>query len=124
MRNAIIIFQKVATSSSSNFPAHLVVVRKLDLLEDGLLGRLLDLSGHDQLVKDEVGLLKVEDDVQLAHGAKVLVQHLHVPVDQLEGQQLVVVLKVPIFFLAFSARLMYGLTLSIAKQKKSEAYRL
>ena len=39
----------------------------------------LHLSAEHELVEDEVGLLEVEDDVQLADGAEVLVQHLHVP---------------------------------------------
>jgi hypothetical protein len=36
-------------------------------LEDILLGRLLDLAPDDELVKHEVRLLKVEDDVQLTY---------------------------------------------------------
>jgi hypothetical protein len=67
----------------------LVVVCKLNLLEDSLLARLLQLPCHDELVEDEVGLLKVEDDVELAHGAKVLVKHLHVAVDRLQDEKLV-----------------------------------
>lgn len=38
-----------------------------DGFEDVLLGRFLDLATHQQLVQDEVGLLEVEDDVQLAY---------------------------------------------------------
>lgn len=81
--------------------------------KDVLLGRLLDLAAHQQLVEDEVGLLEVEDDVELAHlgmdsmsarlawlcndclqtyTSEVLVQQLHVPVDDFQRQQLVVVL--------------------------------
>ena len=67
----------------------LVVVCELDLLEDGLLRRLLDLARHDELVQDEVRLLEVEDDVQLAHGTEVLVQHLDEPVDELQCEELV-----------------------------------
>ena len=37
-----------------------------DGLQDVLLGRFLDLTAHQQLVQDEVRLLEVEDDVQLA----------------------------------------------------------
>lgn len=32
-----------------------------------LFGRLLDLSPHQELIQDEVSLLEVKDDVQLAH---------------------------------------------------------
>lgn len=78
--------------------------------EDVFLGRLLDLAAHQQLVEDEVGLLEVEDDVELTHlgmdslsawfwrdcwqtyTSEVLVQQLHVPVDDFQRQQLVVVL--------------------------------
>ena len=38
-----------------------------DGLEDVLLGGLLDLPTDQQLVQHEIGLLEVEDDVQLAH---------------------------------------------------------
>ena len=59
----------------------LIVVGEFDLFQNRLLGSLLHLPGHDELVEDEVSLLKVEDDVQLADGAKVFVQHFHVAVD-------------------------------------------
>lgn len=74
-----------------------------DRLEHVLLGRLLDLTAHQQLVQNEVGLFKVEDYVQLTHlektqarrqqvgllittttttyTSKVLVQQLDVSVD-------------------------------------------
>lgn len=42
-------------------------VLRRDGLEDVLLGRFLDLATDQQLVQDEVRLLEVEDDVQLAH---------------------------------------------------------
>lgn len=92
-----------------------------DRLQHVLLGGLLHLAADQQFVQYEVGLLKVEDDVQLAHlrqgemvrrggtrqisifrnvthtfletyTAKILVQQLHVAVDDLQRQQLVVVL--------------------------------
>ena len=44
----------------------------------------LHLSAEHQLVEDEVGLLEVEDDVELADGSEVLVQHLHVPYEAQE----------------------------------------
>lgn len=42
-------------------------VSLLDRLQDVLLGRLLGFSAQKKLVEDEVGLLEVEDYVQLAH---------------------------------------------------------
>jgi hypothetical protein len=55
-----------------------------------LLAALLHLSGDQQLVKDEVGLLEIEDDIQLANVAVVFVHLLDIAVDDLEGDQLVV----------------------------------
>lgn len=63
-----------------------------------LFARFLDLAGDDELVKDLVRLLEVEDaalaidvQVELAHVAKVAVEDLDVAVDDLERDQLVVV---------------------------------
>lgn len=39
----------------------------LNSLQHTLLGGVLDITPHQELIQDEVGLLKVEDDVQLAH---------------------------------------------------------
>jgi hypothetical protein len=58
--------------------------------EHVLLAALLHLAGQQQLVEDEVGLLEVEDDVELADVAVVLVHLLDVAVDNLERDQLVV----------------------------------
>ena len=55
------------------------------LCEDSLLGGFLHLAPQHKLVQDEVGLLEVEDDVQFAHRAKVLVQYLYVPEYSLAG---------------------------------------
>ena len=38
----------------------------------------LHFSSKYELVEYEVGLLKVENDVQLAYRAKIFVQHLHI----------------------------------------------
>ena len=46
----------------------------------------------DQLLQYEVGLMKVEDEVKLAHVAKVAVQDLHELVDDIQHYQLVVIL--------------------------------
>lgn len=48
-------------------PYLLQQVGLLDGLQHVLLGRLLGLPAQQELVQDEVGLLKVEDDVQLTH---------------------------------------------------------
>lgn len=42
-------------------------VLSCDGFQDILLGRLLDLTTEHELVQHEVGLLKVENDVQLTH---------------------------------------------------------
>jgi len=68
----------------------LELVRLLDLGQHGFLRSLLHLSAEHQLVEDEVGLLEVEDDVELADGSEVLVQHLHVPVDNFQHVELVI----------------------------------
>jgi hypothetical protein len=61
-----------------------------DAPEDILLAALLHLSGQQQLVEDEVCLLEVENDVQLADIAVILVHLLHVTVNDFEGDQLVI----------------------------------
>ncbi len=59
-------------------------------LEHVLLGSLLNLTADQELVQHEVGLLKVEDDIKLAHTAEILVQKLDVSVDDFQRQELVV----------------------------------
>mmetsp|Transcript_75312 Transcript_75312/g.215645 ORF Transcript_75312/g.215645 Transcript_75312/m.215645 type:complete len:238 (+) Transcript_75312:33-746(+) len=68
---------------------HHVLLR--DVVEHGPLAGLLQLARDDDLVEDVVGLVEVEDQVQLAHVAEVAVQALHEVVDGLESEQLVVV---------------------------------
>eukprot|EP00968_Pinguiococcus_pyrenoidosus_P002225 scaffold115_cov241-Pinguiococcus_pyrenoidosus.AAC.12 len=51
----------------------------------------LYLSGEDEFIQDGVHLVKIEDDVQLADVAEVLVQERHEEVDPLEGAQLVLI---------------------------------
>lgn len=82
-----------------------------DRFENVLFGRLLDLAADEQLVQNEVSLLKVEDDVQLAnlkniwitvslvcktivttYTPKVFVQQFYVSVDDFQREQLVIVL--------------------------------
>ena len=73
--------------------AHLHVLKAVLLpyaAQHVLLAALLHLAGQQQLVEDEVGLLEVEDDVELAHVAVVLVHLLDVAMDDLEGDQLIV----------------------------------
>lgn len=47
---------------------------------------------EEKLVKNEVGLVKVEDEIEFADVAKVLVKHFHKVVDDLEVHQLVVII--------------------------------
>ena len=59
--------------------------------QNNLLTRLLNLPRKDHLVQYGVHLVKVEDEVQLAHVAEEGVQHLDDEVDGFEVRQLVVV---------------------------------
>ena len=47
-------------------------------------------TGEEDLVKEPVGLVEMEHEVELADVAEVLVKHLHEVVDHIERQQLVV----------------------------------
>lgn len=73
--------------------AHLHVLKAILLsyaAQHVLFAALLHLASEQQLVKDEVGLLEVEDDVELAYVAVVLVHLLDIAMDDLEGDQLIV----------------------------------
>lgn len=59
--------------------------------QNNLLTRLLNLPRKEHLVQYGVHLVKVEDEVQLAHVAEEGVQHLDEEVDGFEVRQLVVV---------------------------------
>lgn len=118
----------------SNYPLIKYLLQQvglLDGLQHVLLGSLLGLSTQQELIQDEVGLLKVEDNIQLAHlwghgnrdssrseelltkrlktldfcstipqhvtcgvwethTAKIFVQQLHISVDDLQGDQLII----------------------------------
>ncbi|GMS79324.1 hypothetical protein PENTCL1PPCAC_1499 [Pristionchus entomophagus] len=67
-------------------------ILRRDRFQHLLLARLLHFSSQKELIEDEVGLLEVEDDVQLAHTSEVLVQQFDVAVDSLETDELVVAL--------------------------------
>lgn len=58
--------------------------------EDILLAAFLHLSRQQEFVQNEVCLLEIEDDVELANIAVVLVHLFHVAMDGLEGDQFVV----------------------------------
>ena len=51
--------------------------------EDDLLGCLLDLTATEELVEDQVDLVEIEDEVQLAHVGEVVVKDFHEEVDGL-----------------------------------------
>lgn len=79
-------------AESSGF-THLHVFQAVllaDTSEHVLLAALLHLTRQQKLVEDEVCLLEVEDDVELADVAVVLVHLLDVAMDNLEGDQLIV----------------------------------
>lgn len=56
-----------------------------------LFARLFDLAGQKHLVQDGIDLVEVEDQVQLAHVAEELIEHLDKEMDGLQIGQLVVV---------------------------------
>ena len=60
--------------------------------EDALLRALHDEAADNHFLQNEIGLVEVEDQVQLAHVAKVSVEHLYEVVDHVQHDQLVVVL--------------------------------
>ena len=55
-----------------------------------LLTALLHLSSYEQLIEDEVCLLKVEDDVELANVAVVFVHLFDVSMDDLKSDELII----------------------------------
>lgn len=59
--------------------------------QHNLLTRLLDLAGQKHLVENGVDLVKVEDEIELAHVAEEGVEDLDEEVDGLEVGELVVV---------------------------------
>ncbi len=59
--------------------------------QNNLLTRLLNLPREEHLIQDGVHLVKVEDEVELAHVAEEGVEHLDKEMDRLEVGQLVVV---------------------------------
>ena len=63
-----------------------------DHLQCLLLRALHDVPSHDHLFQNEVGLVEVEDEVQLAHIAKVAVEDLDEVVDDVEHNEFVVLL--------------------------------
>lgn len=67
------------------------LVQVLQAREHDLLARLLNLAGEEDLVKDGVHLVEVEDEVELADVAEEGVEDLDEEVDGLEVGELVVV---------------------------------
>lgn len=61
-----------------------------DAAQDVLLTSLLELPCQQQLIKDEVCLLEVENDVQFAHVSIILVHLFNVSVYNFECDQLVI----------------------------------
>lgn len=55
-----------------------------------LLTALLQFSGEQQLIQDEICLLEVEDDVKFADVAIVLIHLFHITVYNLEGDELII----------------------------------
>ena len=55
-----------------------------------LFACLLELSADDKLIENQIDLVKVEDEVELADILKILVQDLHEEMDGLECDELIV----------------------------------
>merc|ERR1712146_66325 len=61
-----------------------------DVVQHGSLAALLELSRDENLIQHVIGLMEMEDQVQLAHVPKVAVKALHEVVHQLERHELIV----------------------------------
>ena len=68
----------------------LVVVGALHSSVDCQFAGLHDFSADDHLVEDLVHLVEVEDEIEFAHAAEVLVQHFHEQVDEFKHGKFVV----------------------------------
>lgn len=53
---------------------------------------LLHLAAHQVLIQDVVGLVEIKDQIEFADVAKVAIQCLYIPMDDLQCQQLVLLL--------------------------------
>ena len=71
-----------------------VLLQEVERVQHRRLVRLDDAAVEHHLVQDDVRLLQVEHDVELAHVLEVLVECLHQRVDELEQSQLVRLLVV------------------------------
>lgn len=61
-----------------------------DGFKNVLLASLLHFPSKNEFIQNKVGLLEIEYNVQLAHRSKVLIQQLHVTMDDLQCHQLIV----------------------------------
>jgi len=61
-----------------------------DGFKDVLFASLLDVAAQKKLVQHEIRLFEIENDVELADGAKVFVKQLDVSVDYFQRQKLIV----------------------------------
>jgi hypothetical protein len=68
----------------------LIVVCTLHSPVDANFAGLHDFTADYHLVEDLVHLVEVENEIEFAHAAKVLVENLHEQVDEFEVGQLVV----------------------------------
>ena len=68
----------------------LVVVSALHSSIDCKFAGLHDFTADDHLVEDLVHLVEVEDEIEFAHAAKVLVQYLDEQVDEFKHGKFVV----------------------------------
>lgn len=74
-----------------SIPSLLQFVQMLQPRQNNLLTRLLNLPRQKHLVQNGIDLVKVEDQIQLAHIPKERIQHLHEEVNSFQVGELVVV---------------------------------
>ena len=84
-------FSGIGTPEQGPWISHLLQeILGGNCLEHIFLGGFLDLPTQQEFVQHEVGLLKVKDDVEFADRAEIFVEQLHVTMDYLQNDQLIV----------------------------------
>jgi len=72
-------------------PPSVQLIQMLQPCQHHLLTRLLNLAREKDLVKDRIDLVKVKDQIQLAHVSKERVEHFDKEVQHLEVCQLIII---------------------------------
>jgi len=82
---------RLRSQAPIGFNLLLQFIQVLQSCQHNLLACFFNLTGQEHLVKNCIDLVKVKDQVQLAHVAEESIQDLNKEVDRLEIGQLVVV---------------------------------